>query len=168
VSGIIQQLQNAGTTLIGEGGIQMNGLAGDLNSELQQFRNLVADKIDQPLASLGANIQSSATILYNATTKLNVLLNTQRQCLALNGNLFLSGARIVIANLKAGIPLVHTDSPSVLSFTFDNIATPLVVPSEGGRLVPSVDKPRARRDHPSRRPTRGNRSAYSAASCERR
>ena len=137
VSGIIQQLQNAGTTLLGEGGIQANGIASDLNAQMQQLQQLIGDKIDQPLASLGANVQSAATKIYNATTQLNVLLNNQRQCLALNGNLFLSGARTIVANLKAGVPFVHTDNPTVTSFVFDKISTPLVVPSEGGRFTVS-------------------------------
>jgi hypothetical protein len=137
VGGVIAQLQNAGTTLIGEGGIQMNGVAADLNSQMQQLRDLIGDKIDQPLASLGANVQSAAARIYNATSQLGVLLNNQRQCLALNANLFLSGARTIVANLKAGIPFVHTDSPSVVSYTFDKISTPLVVPSDGGRFTVS-------------------------------
>jgi hypothetical protein len=135
VSGIVQDLQNAGVTLVGESGIQVNGVAGYLNTDMQALNKMLAGRVDQPLATLGADVQSAATQVYVAVTHLQDLISRQRQCLQLNEQLFVSGVRTIGANLKSGVPLVKQDAPFVSDFTFDNVATPFVTPRDGGRLT---------------------------------
>lgn len=133
VNGTISKLQNAGTTLLGNGQITMLSASNDLSVLMSQLNNLAQNNISTPIQQLSFEIRNLSAKIYSAATRINLIVEQQQACLLLNASVVIAGVQNVTSELKSGVPLVASDAPRLNYYQFDGV-TPSVVPEQGGRL----------------------------------
>lgn len=133
VSTTINNLTNAGTTLLGNGSIVINGASGNLSSLLNQFNTALQNNVSTPLTQLSDNVKNLGNQLFSVCTRLNTILTQQQSCLLLNAQVVIASVQTVTSELKNGIPLISKDSPRLSYFQFDG-HSPTIVPQTGGRV----------------------------------
>jgi hypothetical protein len=133
VNGTIDKLTNAGTTLLGNGSIVINGATQQLSTTLTQFNNMIHVNVTTPINQLSGDIKNLANQLYSTTSRLNSILNQQQQCLLLNTQIALAGIQTITSEFKNGIPLVSSDAPRLNYFQFEG-HSPSIIPKSGGRI----------------------------------
>ena len=134
VSGVIEDLKNAGTTLEGNGSIVIGGAAAQISSLLNQLKSMVGANFTKPINELTREVKNTANQLYLAVGRLDAILKNQQICMLANAQVFLAGVQTITSGLKSGIPFVADDAPRVDYFQFEN-HTPGIIPKEGGRVA---------------------------------
>lgn len=134
VNGIIQQLQNAGTTLEGNGSILIGGATTQITGLLAQLKAAIGDDFTKPIKELNRTIQDTANQIYSTVVKLDSLLQNQQACLLINSQVFLAGVNTITSGIKSGLPFISADVPRIDYFQFVG-HTPSVVPKTGGQVI---------------------------------
>jgi hypothetical protein len=130
---VLQQLENTGVTLAGEGNIVIGNASQELNNKIRDLERMVRENVSVPLASLGLDVQELSRQVKSSLDQLQFILSTQQACLLKNADLVLSSISNITNELKRPVPLDKT-LPQVTHFQFDGSA-PRAVPKEGGRLT---------------------------------
>ena len=133
VNSIIQDLQNAATTIEGNGSIVIGGATSQLSGLLNQLKSMIGENFTKPINQLTREIRNTSNQLYSAVTRLDAILKNQQACLLANAQIFLAGIQTIISGAKSGLPFVKDDAPRIDYFQFEG-HTPSVVPVSGGRL----------------------------------
>ncbi|HTK21532.1 MAG TPA: hypothetical protein VL442_18565 [Mucilaginibacter sp.] len=133
VNDVIQQLQNAATTIEGNGSIVIGGATSQLSALLNQLKSMIGEDFTKPINQLSREIRNTSNQLFSAVNRINMILKNQQACLLVNVQVFLASITTVISGLKSGIPFIDNTTPRIDYFQFDG-HTPSVVPKNGGRI----------------------------------
>jgi hypothetical protein len=133
VNNVIQQLQNAGTTLEGNGSIVIGGAASQISALLAQLKTMIGENFTKPLNDLTREIRNTSNQIYSSVARLDVMLKNQQACLLINSQVFLAGVNTITAGLKSGLPFISDDAPRIDYFQFVGF-TPSIVPKNGGQI----------------------------------
>lgn len=134
VGSVIQQLQNAGTTLEGNGSIVIGSATTQISALMNQLKAMIGENFTKPISQLTQEIKNIASQIYSSVSRLDALLKNQQACLLVNSQIFLAGVSTIISSIKSGIPVISDDAPRIDYFQFVG-HTPGVVPKEGGQVV---------------------------------
>jgi len=133
VTSIIQDLQNAATTVEGNGSIVIGGATSQLSGLLNQLKAMIGENFTKPINQLSREIRNTSNQLYSAVNRLDAILKNQQACLLVNAQVFLAGVQTIVSGVKSGLPFVKDDAPRIDYFQFEG-HTPSVVPTGGGRI----------------------------------
>jgi len=133
VNATINSLTNAGTTLLGNGSVAINGASSNLSALLNQFNTLVKDRLTDPIQKLSDNVRNLGNQLFSVCSRLNSILTQQQSCLLLNSQVIIASIQTITLELKNGIPIISNNSARLNYFQFDR-HSPTIVPIEGGRI----------------------------------
>ncbi len=133
VNKTINNLKNAGTTILGNGQITMLSASNDLSVLLSQVNSLAQTNFTKPINEMSFEIRNLSSQLYSAANRMNIIVDQQQACLVLNASIVIAGVQNVTSELKSGVPFVGDDSPRINYFQFEG-KTPSIVPEAGGRV----------------------------------
>ena len=131
---LINKLQNAGTTLAGNGSQFVDGAVSRLNDLINELRQLVNNELSTQVDKLTGTALETSRRLQDGIERLDQIVNVDSACLLLHADEFLAALKTTTLRLEDRMPFVKQGSPLVYSFAFDG-HTSNVVPRRGGRLT---------------------------------
>lgn len=133
VKSTLNDITNAGATLLGDGSIALGGASAQITGLMNQLNSMVQNDISTPIQNLSDQVKNLSNQLYSVCSRLNTILNQQQVCLLLNAQIVIASVQTIVSELKNGIPVISKDAPRLNYFQFAG-HSPSIVPAGGGRV----------------------------------
>jgi hypothetical protein len=131
---LIKKLENAGTTLGGNGSKLVDGAVSRLSDLVNQLRAIIKDDLSLQIDKLSGVALETSRRLQDGVERMNEIANIDSACLILHSEEFLAALKTTTLRLEDAMPFVKQSSPLIYAFRFDGHSTN-VVPKSGGRLT---------------------------------
>ncbi len=118
IQGLIQQLQDAGRSLVGEAAVQMQAIIQELTSQMQQLVNQIKDAANEVIKEASAQLQ---ILLNDLAAKARSLLNEIKNMAQGLVNCINQDLADRIAQIKDGISSILVQASQVIKESVDRI-----------------------------------------------